>query len=168
MKQPHVGFGPKNFDLAIYIANRPPIDHYPQLDQLQVLAPGEVAAITARTSNHWRKAFNVCAKFIVELRGEQYSQPSWQAFRDRQLFQADCREALLFSPPNLQSPGIHIIAGKTYASDLSLDVPLTWLDNYFAVNRQFRLVVSPYLDYRQLSNARIIQLVTLVKSLAKT
>jgi hypothetical protein len=58
---------------------------------------------------------------------------------------------------------IHVIAGKTYAAQLDLP-PLIWLDNYFAVNKEFRIIVAPYPDYRQLSNARIEYLLGLMRS----
>lgn len=59
-----VGFGSKNAAVKIYIANRPPIDDYPYLRELRGLAAGEISHIVKNTSNHWRKAFNVYAKFV--------------------------------------------------------------------------------------------------------
>ena len=67
----------------------------------------------------------------------------------------------------MTTPTIHdplIIAGKTYAAQLPL-LPLTWLDNYFAINKEARLIVAPYPDYRQLSNERIARLITLMQAL---
>lgn len=168
-----IGFGGNDFNIAIYIANRPPIDSYPQLNTLHGLATGELAHITANCSNHWRKIFNVYAKFLlafdntIETDCDLFKRREitrWQDYRDKNLLQSHSREALLFSPPNLANTNaIHIIAGKTYANDLNLNIELTWLDNYFAINKQYNLIVSPYLDYRQLSNARIEQLANLVK-----
>lgn len=87
---------------------------------------------------------------------------SWQAYRDTQLLQAGCNEALLFSPPSfVHRDRIHIIAGKTYAGELGIE-SLEWLDTRFAVSESQRLIVSPYLDYRQLSNERITRLVELI------
>lgn len=178
-----VGFGNQGFDVAIYIANRPPIDDYPKLMKLRPMAKGEVGYICARTSNHWRKVFNVYAKFIFELRGSASQYASWQEYRDGALLQAHCREALLFSAPKLHKnmgdlrlpanqsskliPTVHIIAGKTYAQALNLGFALHWQDKYFAVNETHRVIVSPYLDYRQLSNVRITQLVAYVKAFAQ-
>lgn len=174
-----VGFGGEGFDIAIYIANRPPIDNYPQLNCLHGLAKGELEHIVANCSNHWRKVFNVYAKFLLALQKLTQQTTSekdtlvdalrnisrWQNYRDHQLLQIGSREALLFSPPDLtRANTVHIIAGKTYASELQIEVPLTWEDNYFAINRSCKLIVSPYLDYRQLSDLRIEQLANLVKS----
>lgn len=161
-----IGFGNRDFTIAIYIANRPPIDDYPQQSDLRPLAAGELQHIVANSSNHWRKVFNVYAKFLHQLGGsDTLTYPSWQDYRNSQLLQPGCSEALLFSRPDLERNNtVHIIAGKTYASELSLP-SLQWLDAYFAINPQHKLIVSPYLDYRQLSNQRIDQLVTLVKSM---
>ncbi|PCK08100.1 MAG: hypothetical protein COA42_10990 [Alteromonadaceae bacterium] len=179
------GLGGTHFDIAIYLANRPPIDHYPILNQLQALAPGELSHIVTHTSNHWRKVFNVYSKFLWALREEAVfqseSQSSWQCYRDRRLLQHDCREALLFSPPSFSStvlstfaspaPSVsspkvvHIVAGKTYAQTLDLPSDLRWLDGSFAIAESVSLIVCPYLDYRQLSNARIERLADLVRGL---
>lgn len=165
------GLGAETFTLAIYIANRPALDSYPQLCHLQPLAAGEIAHIVAHTSNHWRKVFNVLAKFVWELdQGRRDLSPSWQHYREQNLLQAQSREALLFSAPDLDQPNcIHIIAGKTWAADLcergAMAASLHWLDAHFAIDLQQRLIVCPYPDYRQLSNARISQLVALVQQI---
>lgn len=112
-----IGLGSTRAQIHLYIANRPMIDHYPQLCHLQSLVAGEIAHITRHTSNHWRKVFNVYAKFL-----------------------------------------------KTYAARLSFP-SLLWIDEHFAINRAHRLIVSPYPDYRQLSNMRIAQLIDIMRSL---
>lgn len=162
------GFGDARAQLVIYLANRPLLDDYPSLNELKPLLPGELAHIVANTSNHWRKAFNVYAKLLEQLHwpGVQDS-GSWQDYRDNRLLQPGCATALLFSPPDLtRTDRVHVVAGKTYAAQLSLP-PLTWVDAYFAVNEEYRLIVSPYLDYRQLSNARIAQLVELIRAVTQ-
>ncbi|NHN36231.1 hypothetical protein G8764_02870 [Pseudomaricurvus alcaniphilus] len=160
-----IGFGCDNHELALYIANRPPVDDYPTLDHLRPLAAGELQHIVSHTSNHWRKVFNVYAKFLFALAPPQVlAAGSWQQYRDRSLLQLGCTEALLFSAPDFSRPGtVHIVAGKTYGAQLDLP-PLQWLDSHFAVNVEQRLVVCPYPDYRQLSNERIDRLVELVKA----
>lgn len=163
-----VGLGSKYSTINFYIANRPLIDDYPVMDDLRGLAIGELAHIVKHTSNHWRKAFNVYAKLLFDwyVLVQRHDLPSrWQEYRDLELFQPHSREALLFSAPALDMPGcaIHVIAGKTYAAQLDLP-PLIWLDNYFAVNKEFRIIVAPYPDYRQLSNARIGYLLGLMRS----
>lgn len=169
MKENPIGLGATNSKINFYIANRPPIDDYPAMNELRSLVAGELAHIVKHTSNHWRKAFNVYAKLLFDWhRSTQpnYLPASWQDFRDLELFQPHSQEALLFSAPVLdkQAATIHIIAGKTYAA--RLDLPsLIWLDTYFAINKEYNVIVAPYPDYRQLSNERIARLIELMKSL---
>ena len=165
-----IGVGVNNFSTAIYLANRPPLLEFEQLDLLRPLRVGEVKSIADQTGNHWRKIFNVYAKFLFELReGAGFS--SWQSYRDERLLQADSNEALFFSPPaeldthQRCDVGVHVVAGRGYAKALNLPAGFIWLDNYFAVNNAARIIISPYLDYRQLSNNRISTLVKLVKEL---
>ena len=158
-----IGFGGSQFELGIYIANRPPIDGYPNQASLRYLAPGELDHIVRHTSNHWRKAFNVYAKLLAEL---GWVTGTWQEYRDSRLLQAGVKEALMFSAPDLDlsSQRIHVIAGKTYANTLGYGQKCEWLDAHFAVSQSHRVIISPYLDYRQLSNERISRLADLVKS----
>ncbi|BFM12578.1 hypothetical protein R50072_27310 [Simiduia litorea] len=168
-KESVCGLGSSVPKLAIYIANRPPIAPYNNRQGCFPVVTGELAHIGFNTSNHWRKVFNVFAKFWFSLcqsdkRFSARGASSWQAYRDQYLLQAGCDQALVFSTPNFSDPGIHIIAGKTWAQTLSVD-HLTWLDAHFAVDPARRIIVCPYLDYRQLSNARIDRLVALVQTL---
>lgn len=163
-----IGLGPHKFSIAIYIANRPELDDYPSLNRLQPMVPGEIAYIAQETGNHWCKVFNVSAKFIFQLYSEEQKPnlpTTWQRLRDSDLFQSHSDTALLFSKPDLSKQEIiHIVCGKTYANQLGLEGPI-WLDNYFAIDKQNKLIVCPYLDYRQLSNQRIDKLVSLVRNL---
>ncbi len=160
------GFGSKNSKINFYIANRPPIDDYPSMGELRGLAAGELAHIVKHTSNHWRKVFNVYAKLLFDwyqLQSLNNLPATWQAYRDLELFQPHSQEALLFSAPQFDKDitAINIIAGKTYAAQLPLP-SLVWLDTYFAINKEQRLIVAPYPDYRQLSNERIARLIELM------
>lgn len=162
-----IGLGSHHSSIKFYIANRPPIDDYPVVDELCGLAMGELRHIVKHTSNHWRKVFNVYAKLLFDwyqLQQLKNLPDTWQAYRDLELFQAHSQEALLFSAPQFESDGnaIHIIAGKTYAAQLALP-PLVWLDAYFAINKEQRVIVAPYPDYRQLSNERIACLLELMR-----
>lgn len=157
-----VGRGDPNYRLAFCVANRPALDHYPALDHLAPLVPGELQHIVANTSNHWRKLFSVYAKFLYAL-GVQPDWPErWQDYRDHRLLQAGSGVALLFSEPDVTRSAVHIVAGKTYAAELNL-TGLRWVDTHFAIDVKRRLLVSPYLDYRQLSNERIALLAALIK-----
>jgi len=171
MISPSIGLGADNAAIKIYIANRPQLDDYPMLNELRGLTAGEITHIAKNTSNHWRKVFNVYAKFLFDwhlLQGKKDLPERWQDYRELELFQPHSQEALLFSKPDFSSvtQSFHIIAGKTYAA--SLDLPaLIWLDSYFAINEQYRLIVTPYADYRQLSNERIARLIELMKLIQK-
>lgn len=169
MKHTHIGLGSSKSTINFYIANRPQIDNYPVMDELRGLTMGELTHIVKHTSNHWRKAFNVYAKLLFDwylLQDRKDLPEAWQAYRDLELFQSHSQEALLFSSPVFEKKDgtIHIIAGKTYASSLYLP-PLIWLDAHFAINKEHRLIVAPYPDYRQLSNERIARLIELMREL---
>lgn len=164
-----IGLGSSNSKINFYIANRPPFDNYPEMENFRALEAGELGYIVKHTSNHWRKVFNVYAKLLFDwyqLNDRKDLPASWQEYRDLELFQFHSQEALLFSYPELTKnmDSIHIIAGKTYAATLD-SPPLIWLDSYFAINKQHRLIVAPYPDYRQLSNERIAQLIILISSI---
>lgn len=166
-----IGLGSTNSNINFYIANRPPIDDYPVMNELRGLATGELAHIVKHTSNHWRKVFNVYAKLLFDwyqLQQRIDLPSSWQEYRVLELFQPHSQEALLFSEPALINDAncIHIIAGKTYAANLALP-PLIWLDAHFAVNKQHRVIVAPYPDYRQLSNVRIARLIEIIDTIFK-
>lgn len=113
---------------------------------------------------------------------------TWQEYRDQVLLQSSSRHALIFSgiewqyssgnnkmsnhsPKEMSSVNVcrfnavHIIAGKTYAKKMNLPFSFVWLDDYFAINKQHKVIISPYLDYRQLSNQRIEYLTNLVRPL---
>lgn len=165
-----IGLGPDNFSIALYIANRPELEDYLSLNCLRPMQPGEISYIAQETGNHWRKVFNVSAKFICQFLSDstdEHELPlSWQEYRDSILYQKHSSISLLFSPPQFTTENvIHIVAGHTYARELGLN-NLIWLDDKFAINKSKQLIVCPYLDYRQLSNARIHQLSGLVSSLS--
>ena len=164
-----IGFGACNAAIKIYIANRPQLDDYPHFNELRGLALGEITHIAKNTSNHWRKVFNVYAKFLFDwhlLEGKKELANTWQEYREQELFQSHSQEALVFSTPDFKSVvnSFHIIAGKTYATRLDLP-PLIWLDTHFAINKEHRLIVAPYPDYRLLSNERIKRLIELMREL---
>ena len=160
------GFGSRHFSIAMYIANRPDFAHYPKLAKLQPLGNGEIRHIIAHTGNHWRKIFNVYAKFMAALKSVDSSvSVDWRHYRDNYLLQSHSDEVLLFSPPDFNALNtVHIVAGKTYAAQLQL-TSIVWLDRYFAVDPARRLIVCTYPDYRQLSDQRIKQLIQLVREI---
>lgn len=164
-----VGLGDKDFVLAIYIENRPPLEEYQVLNHLKPMQPGEISHIAQATGNHWRKIFNVYAKLIDQLWATKHS--SWQDYRDQELLQSGSRVALLFSKPEFSRKGcIHLIAGKSYAAKLGFDIdkldqPVVEGGRDFGLQPDHSLIITPYLDYRQLSNAKIDLLVELIGQL---
>jgi len=160
------GMGINNAQLSIYIENTPPLEQYLSLPTITALHPHDIYNIGQQTGNHWRKIFNVYAKLIFELGLSQ--QDTWQNFRDEDLLQKHSNESLIFSPPNfdkLKSDQIHIVMGRTYARKLNIDTQCFWLSKDFAINEEKRLIISPYFDYRQLSNMKISQLAKLIKKM---
>lgn len=176
-----IGLGDSTFSIAFYVENRPPIEPYQSQTELIPLTSGQIKQIAGECGNGWRKLFNVYAKFLFELPNSHYLfnklAPSWQSYRDNFLCQAESGTALLFNPPNLSQQRvikgdarpIHIIAGRTYAKKLlqqgKLQANLTWINEQFAVDLANSLIVSPYLDYRQLSNQKIEFLVKIIAAL---
>ena len=186
MSDQDIGFGTDDYEIAVYIANRPPVSEYQQLERLTALTTGEIAHIRQQCGNGWRKVFNVYAKLLYALDKQQFHfaslAPTWQLYRDDFLLQAHSKTSLLFSVPPLKrtqfkkptttdanSKVVHIIMGKTYAKSLlstgALDIEFVWLNNEFAINRPQRVIVCPYFDYRQLSNVKIEFLAELIKGL---
>ena len=161
-----IGLGINNAQLSIYIENIPPLKQYLSLQTITALHSHDIYNIGQQTGNHWRKIFNVYAKLIFEIGFCQHD--TWQNFRDRQLLQDHSNESLIFSPPNfdkLNPAKIHIIMGRTYAKKLDIDTRCFWLSKDFAINEGKNLIISPYFDYRQLSNIKVIHLAKLIKKL---
>ncbi len=191
-----VGLGgvDKGLNIQVYIANRPPISPYDVLDDCKPMVNTEIAAIGQHTGNHWRKVFNVYAKlmfeFIQRAHGAMPEHPdlkihfsalkdsaTWQAYRDNHLLQLGSATGLLFTPPNFAcfdsgARTIHIIMGKGYAQQLGFEYETPYLlaDHHgdFAFYEQQGLILCPYFDYRQLSNAKISVVVDIMLSMLET
>lgn len=106
-------------------------------------------AIVAANSNHWRKIINLLAKVASPV------EDVWRVFRDHDLF---AHTALCFSP--FLQPGAcwHWIAGQANLARfgaLAGQPEALAGDGDIAVDGKRRLLLSPYPDYRQLSNARV-------------
>ncbi|WP_372766735.1 hypothetical protein [Pseudoalteromonas sp.] len=159
-----VGFGCNHYRIAFYVEKMPLFSRFALPKTLIELPTGAIKEIGTSCGNGWRKQFNVFAKFIYALHPSVFDvrnqAASWQQYRDNYLLQSGSQTALLFSPPNItKTPIIHIIAGRSYAkkllSDGLLETELTWLNQEFAFNNEHNLLVSPFLDYRQLSDIKI-------------
>ena len=178
----NIGFGDNDFSFAVYIANKPNMLEYQSLREVTSLVEGEINVINKACGNGWRKVFNVYAKLLYALDKKHFDYsdkaPTWQDYRDRYLLQAQSKAALLFSPPqlmsNIEMPNkkiVHILCGKGHAKALinsgKLVANLIWLDDEFAIDRENKLIVCPYFDYRQLSNIKIERLAGLLYELGK-
>lgn len=171
--KPSAGLGDVNAHLKVYIDNRPPLEQYQQLGNIVPIVANEISEIGRLTGNHWRKIFNVYAKLCFELCPKNFN--SWQALRDQHLFQQNSDQALLFNQASFHqvikqssSNDIHIIMGRTFASSLinnnQFSADLLWLNEEFAINKTYKIIICPYFDYRQLSNLKISYLVKLINS----
>lgn len=178
------GVGDPNFALALHIEHSLPLPEYRQLLGVVPLHEGEIASIVSRCSNHWRKLFNVLAKIVVACQWPlTVNEPivCWRTYRDNWLLKSRSRVALLSTPPMPTTPLLtlgaecsgghqpwHLVAGKTYANTLQAQglLSLCWLDPQFALDQERRVIVSPYPDYRQLSDRRIEHLAELIREVA--
>ena len=170
MGDPHASF-------RVYIANQPDFPPLQPFASLTALSPNDIYALGQHCGNGWRKVFNVYAKLLYALADPRYVDKqlysSWQAYRDNRLLQAQSGTALLFSPvlpDEFCMPGtVHLILGRTYAKTLYPPQQWLWLDHDFALINtghradNNRVMVCPYFDYRQLSNSKIIRLVSLLQ-----
>lgn len=180
------GLGDANATFRVYIANQPNMLPYNdrQTKGWFAMSEGNIHNIGAECGNGWRKVFNVYAKLVFALKHPTISgiegASRWQDYRDNSLLSANSNTALIFHSPdqdlfegsvthNLQyqarTEGINLIMGKGYAKRLAVANRLIWMDNDFAIAPEYRTLVCPYFDYRQLSNLKIIQLVAHIQDL---
>ncbi len=168
--------------IKVYLANRPPLVDYLNVEVMEQLPSGEITRIATETGNHWRKIFNVYAKLMYGL-AQQQDDPllpyftSWQRYRDQVLLQSGSATQLYLGAISIapvedssavavvHEDVVHIVMGKAYAERILVNVELNWLDTDFAINRQQKIIVCPYFDYRQLSNSKIEFLASLIISL---
>lgn len=155
------GLGASSPRLRVFIANTPPIEPYASAKACSPVVMGELAHLVSQGSNHWRKLFNVLAKLQFELSQRQagwseQNHSSWQTLRDQELLQKPGQLQLWFGGLKPATQAIDLVCGKQFAQAQSL--ALEWQCAHFARSPDRRLLVSPYPDYRQLTNARIEQL----------
>jgi hypothetical protein len=169
-----IGLGDQNASFRVYVENRPKMPQYQQLFDCEVLLAGDIDLIYQHCGNGWRKLFNVYAKLLCALDSKLFQFPtqavSWQQYRDQFLLQKSSDTALLFDAPLLNHADniIHLIAGRTHAKQLiqqGLSCQLHWLNEEFAIDPLNKVLVTPYFDYRQLSNEKIQFTAQLIKGL---
>lgn len=161
------GFGNASAGLQFYIANRPAMDEYSDLSGVVPINQDTIERINAHCGNHWRKIFNVLAKLMFSLGNHTFSR--WQDYRDHKLLTETDNLCLLFNSPQTLTAStkkgsvpLRVIAGKTYAEACVGDFSWQWNNERFALIPEQRIIISPYPDYRQLSDRRIETLVHLV------
>lgn len=139
--------------------------YYQNLNEFAPLKPDEIAHIVEHTGNHWRKVFNIFAKLMFQL--DKSSEPTWQAYRDRALLQQGSGHALVFSSFEslpLSDDSVVIIAGKSYAEELGVLESVSPIGEGFYIHPSAKVIVTPYFDYRQLSNRKLDMLISLITS----
>ncbi|OUS31770.1 hypothetical protein A9Q99_02925 [Gammaproteobacteria bacterium 45_16_T64] len=158
-----IGIGAYGCKLAVYIANRPPLESYVSREKLVPATVGELAHIGKEVGNHWRKIINIYGKLGFMLATEGFS--TWQEYRDHFLLTGGAKQALLFNEciaSDIEGC-LHIVMGKAHSLKLLGDDELIWVDSDFAISRERRIIVTPYFDYRQLSNMKLEKLVGILK-----
>ncbi|MDX1757038.1 MAG: hypothetical protein R3175_13330 [Marinobacter sp.] len=126
--------------LVLYLPHRPN-------GLAQLVAAPNTQALMAANSNHWRKIVTLLAKIASPDAGD------WRRFRDDELFR---QTALSFTPWLSETHAWHWVGGKdnlqrfsglTHRAQPLTDCPEVSMDP------GLRLLLTPYPDYRQLSNA---------------
>ena len=171
------GIGDPKANFKVYMGNYP-LFIFTNSDDFGLNAPTvleqwEIYECGKACGNGWRKVFNVYAKLIYALSSplfiDKKDYKSWQDYRDNKLLQKGSNTALIFSQPkSFSKSNINIIMGKTYSKSVLSEDSLTecsqlhWLTDEFAVDEQQGLIICPYFDYRQLSNAKILHLIDII------
>lgn len=136
--------GNSNPRLTVYIPHEPA-----GLDAC--VADPCVSSLLAHNSNHWRKIVTLAAKVAAP-------DDDWRDFRDRHFFD---QVALVFAPAIEQTSGWHWIGGKENQNRLGLAnisaTPLPGTDDLFVIP-EHKLLLTPYPDYRQLSNEKVVRI----------
>lgn len=159
--------GDANARINVYIEKAPPFEEVmgfaPTSDMTYPLHTGDIQKFGAIGGNGWRKVFNVYAKWLFSLNAHmrciENPETSWQSFRDNSLLRENSSTRLLFGqwafPPNEPDTGIHVIAGRIHATKMGIAAQCIWIDHEFARHPTRPIVICPFFDYRQLSNAKI-------------
>lgn len=130
--------------LSIYIPHLPEA-----LDACR--ASDSISTLLENNSNHWRKIVTLAAKVAAP-------DPDWRRFRDQQFLQ---QVALVFSSTLEPTPGWHWIGGRENQSRFGLNQPevpaLESTDDLFLIPDR-KLLLTPYPDYRQLSNQKVAKI----------
>jgi hypothetical protein len=143
--------------------------HFPpgiQPNPAQAISPltgGELERLIREGGNHWRKVFTLYAKL---LHGLTPLEPDWQTCRDQRLLRSGSACALLFEHSCVpEQEQLCLVMGQTFgrtegwlAGDQTLPA-----EQPFVQHPEQAVIVTPYFDYRQLSNARLDSLIQLIR-----
>ncbi|QKX18041.1 hypothetical protein [Microbulbifer sp. YPW1] len=132
--------------MVLYLPHRPNgLDRLVRTPDARLLMDGN--------SNHWRKIVTLLAKVACP-------DEDWRGFRDEALFQ---HTALCFAPRLIDGATWHWIGGKENLLRFGLEVSnAEALPDApdVAIDIENRILLTPYPDYRQLSNATVSQIRT--------
>ncbi|WMS88499.1 DUF6942 family protein [Pleionea litopenaei] len=162
-----LGLGNPSARLRFVIENPPPMSQYQHLSTVLPLSTQQRAAIEQACGNHWKKIFACLAKISQPIFGE--INETWQDYRQERLLRSRGNEALLFHHNELslsdllpESNRVTLVMGKRLSQLLAIEGNLCEKGDFFEV-ADTSVVITPYPDYRQLSNAKIDRLITLIK-----
>lgn len=170
------GLGEQQAVFNVHLANKPPIASYENRRSIKACTRGEIKTIGELAGNHWRKIFNVYSKLLYALDLPQWQEyETWQTLRDNGLLQKGSDTALIWNTAEARftealkakpnKDRLTLVTGKSYAEALGLSEKLVWIDQDFALLKSSNLIVSPYFDYRQLSDVKIQKLAELIKNI---
>ncbi|GGB51673.1 hypothetical protein K8B83_10895 [Shewanella inventionis] len=163
--------GPQTADVIFYLPT-PPITP----TNWQATHPDAVAQLMALNGNHWRKIFTIMAKICsVEPDITLNNGAAWKAIRANLFCDSTQANTLLTQPslgrrlscqiqivePNtaplhLCTQQWHIVCGKETQQRLGIDTQAGHaVAQTNKIRRQQTCLLTPYLDYRQYSNALI-------------
>jgi len=144
-----IGYGNKNASIQFMLPTPP-----------EGLKSGEsIDDIITSNGNHWRKIFVIIAKLCC-------GKASWQHYRANDLLN---EVYLNFSMHPTFDKQLNIVCGKTHSQSIDIyEQSLSWqivdelarvkVDNKCSAHR---IIITPYLDYRQFPNALIEKVIKL-------
>jgi hypothetical protein len=153
------GLGDPSPLLVICAPHRPPGYQSSPEQTISPLTDGDLERLIRDGGNHWRKIFTLYAKL---LHGLTPLEADWQTCRDRRLLRSGSACALLFEHSCVpEQEQLCLVMGQTFGRAEG------WLENDqtlpaeqpFVLHPEHAVIVTPYFDYRQLSNARLASLI---------
>ncbi|WGL17332.1 hypothetical protein PVT68_03310 [Microbulbifer bruguierae] len=134
--------GSDNPKLVLYLPHKP--QAYAQLQK-----DADAGVLLEQNSNHWRKIVTLLAKIASPV------ETDWRHFRDTALF---AETAICFTPELIGGTSWHWIGGKDNLHRFEHLVhrarPFADCDTVL-IDPETCLLITPYPDYRQLTNAMV-------------